>query len=938
MLFGGVVLGNWAPTWSVASPSAPAEYLDICADLGPPGCRATRQRPWSPPQIRGASSPATHLDLDGAHAAAAQPACIRLRSIGRVGVRLIEREEPLGRLRQALCDEDGDGWLALVHGEPGVGKSALVAAAIADLPAGVMVLRAGCDALSTPRPLGPVRDLVGDWGEAVGHVLSADAPVHELFSAVLEQLRSAPTVLVIEDVHWADEATLDLVRYLGRRIMTTRSTVVLTYRDVDVGAGDLFRAVLGDLVREASTVRIPVVPLSVDGVVDLLDGLALDAEEVHRKTGGNPFFVTEVIANPDVPVPNNVRDAVLGRAVRLDGASRDALDLLSCLPVGADAGWLSSLGVPAEALDELAHRGLVVWDGHTVRFRHEVARLAIFEALPGGRRQQLHGRLLMVLRGTGDHALLVHLAHEAGDAGEVVEHATRAAAAAAAAGAHVQAAAFLELAVPASDRSGRAALLESLSYERYHVDQINAAVDAISEALQLRRDTGESAMAAADLRWLSRLEWFRGHRATAEHHADESLSFSTESGDEREIGFSHGQLATLAMTRGEPGPALAHGRLALEIAERFDDDELRAPTLTTVGMAELIAGEMGGAERIRQSATIAGRLGMDDHAARALNNLSFFLVEERRLGPAAGALEEGMRFTTERDLDTFHLYSLGTRARLRVHRGHWTAAWDDATAVLQSSPAPLNAIWPLWVRGVLGVRRGDQEPLQALERAWEVASGFDELYRLVPIATALVEHEWLTGADVSGKERLVAVATRLQGTVGRWQIGEANAWLVRIGHDALDATAPATPYTEQLAGDPVSAAAAWAALGMPYEQALALIDTDTPAALTTALEICHDLGATVTAGWVRQRLRHHGVASPPRGPRPSTRANPAGLTARQVDVLRLLSEGASNAEIAQRLFISEKTAGHHVSAILTKLQVGSRHDAAQVAAELGVVA
>lgn len=818
-----------------------------------------------------------------------------------------------------------------------MGKSALVATAIADLPGGVGVLRAGCDALSTPRPLGPVRDLVGEWGEAVDAVLGAGAPAHELFSAVLDRLRSSPTVFVLEDVHWADEATLDLVRYLGRRIMTTRSTLVLTYRDVDVGTGDMFQAVLGDLVRESSTVRIPLAPLSIDGVVELLDGLALDPEEVHRKTGGNPFFVTEVIADPDVPVPDNVRDAVLGRAVGLDSAAREALDVLSCLPAGADGALLPSLGVPAAAIDELAHRALVVRDGHVVRFRHEVARLTVLEALAPGRRRELHGRLLAALRSTRDPALLVHLAHEAGDAGELVEHATHAAATAAAAGAHLQAAAFLELAVVASDASGRAALLESLSYERYHVDQINAAVEVISEALELRRAAGESAMAAADLRWLSRLEWFRGDRAAAERHAGEALSLATASGDEREIGFAEGQLATLAMTRGEPGPAMELGRRALAVAERFDDDELRAPMLTTVGMAELITGEAGGADRIRESAAIAGRLGMDEHGARALNNLSFFLVEERRVNPAAEALEEGMRFTTERDLDTFHLYSLGMRARLRVHRGHWTAAWDDATAVLQSAPAPLNGIWPLWVRGVLGVRRGDQDPIEVLERAWELASGFDELYRLVPVAAALVEHEWLTGAEVGGAERLAAVAERLQGTVGRWQIGEANSWLVRIGDHPVDGAAAGTPYAEHLAGDPVAAADAWARLGMPYERALALIDADTTATLTTALEICHDLGATVTAGWVRQRLRHHGVASPPRGPRPSTRANPAGLTARQVDVLRLLSEGATNAEIAQRLFISEKTAGHHVSAILTKLQVASRRDAAELAAELGIV-
>jgi len=348
-------------------------------------------------------------------------------------------------------------------------------------------------------------------------------------------------------------------------------------------------------------------------------------------------------------------------------------------------------------------------------------------------------------------------------------------------------------------------------------------------------------------------------------------------------------------------------------------------------------GDETGAERIRESAVLGSRMGLDEHAARAWNNLSFFLVEQRRCTEAADALDEGMRFTADRDLDLFHLYSLGTRARLRVMRGQWTAAWDDAAAVVHAGPTPLNSIWPLLVRGVLGVRRGDPDPVDNLDHAWEIAVGFRDAYRLAPIAAATAEYAWLTGVAVRGVSRLSQVAQDLCGRVSPWQAGEVATWLARLGRDipaGLDASG--TPYQAQLAGDPAAAAAEWGLLGMPYERAVALVDSDTEPALIEALEICYELGATTTAGWIRRSLRDHGVASPPRGPRSATRANPAGLTARQVDVLRALTAGLTNAEIAERLYISEKTAGHHVSAILTKLGVPSRRDAARLAAELGV--
>jgi DNA-binding NarL/FixJ family response regulator len=141
----------------------------------------------------------------------------------------------------------------------------------------------------------------------------------------------------------------------------------------------------------------------------------------------------------------------------------------------------------------------------------------------------------------------------------------------------------------------------------------------------------------------------------------------------------------------------------------------------------------------------------------------------------------------------------------------------------------------------------------------------------------------------------------------------------------------------QIAGRWRDAAAAWEGIGCPYERATALYDSDDEGDLLAALETLDELGAVPAAKLIRRKLQSLGIRRIPRGPRRATRANPAGLTPRQVEVLDLIVNGLTNAEIADELFVSPKTVDHHVSAILAKLDVGSRREAASVAHELGLV-
>ena len=226
------------------------------------------------------------------------------------------------------------GRLVLVGGEAGVGKTALVRAFTEQ--SGARVLWGACDPLETPRPLGPLLDVADAAGGELLEAVAADARPSALVPALLRELRAAPgTVLVLEDVHWADEGTLDALRLIGRRIGTVPALVVATFRD---DAGPALRIVLGELATAAGVVRIGLSPLTAPAVRALAEPHGVDGDDLHRRTGGNPFYVTEVLSAPAAAIPATVRDAVLARAARLSDEARELLARLAVVPGAADAG------------------------------------------------------------------------------------------------------------------------------------------------------------------------------------------------------------------------------------------------------------------------------------------------------------------------------------------------------------------------------------------------------------------------------------------------------------------------------------------------------------------------------------------------------------------------------------------------------------------------
>ncbi len=850
---------------------------------------------------------------------------------------LVEREQQLGPLQQMLAGvAAGGGRVVLLGGEAGIGKTSLLEA-LAAVRGKASLWWGACDALQTPHPLAPLQDIARVAPVSFGHRLASELDRPALFEAVLAELQQSrqPVMFVVEDAHWADDATLDLLKFVGRRIQSAPCLLLVSYRDDEVDARHPLRRLMGELPAR-TTLRLELPRLSPAAVEQLARGALRDPAGIHAITQGNPFFVSELLRQDVRGVPRGVQDLVLSRSSRLGTEAQDLVGLVSLVPARAERWLVQAVAAPSpQALEEALNSGLLVATATHLSFRHELARAAIESSLSPAVSQAWHAAMLAALEAeaapSATHARRVHHAVHAGDAAAVLRLAPEAARQARARGAHKEAAAQLRTALDFADREPaavRAGLEDELSYEYYLTDRIAEAVAARERALALWQAVGDRVREGDTLRWLSRLNWYNGRSAQADTYARQAIALLEALPAGRELAMAYSNQSQLHMLAGRDDEAVAWGRKALALSLEQGHEDIRIHALNNIGSARLDAGDAGGRLELEESLALALAGGHEEHAARAFTNLAYSAQAYRDAAWLDEVLERGIAYCEARDLDSWARYMQGYRSERLLTRGQWDAAAEQAEIILRSPcSAPISRIPALAVLARLRARRGDPDPDSLLAEAWQLARPMQTLMRLGPVACAMAEVAWLRG-DAAGALPALreAAALPVGGCNAYWIHGEVVFWLWRATGEPPPAAALPAPIARQIAGDWRAAAEAWDALGHVLEAARARAEGD-EAAMREALSLFDALGARADAEALRRRLHAAGVRGLPRGQRASTRANPHELTARELEVLRLLCEGLRNAQIAERLHRSVRTVDHHLAAAFAKLGVGSRAEA-----------
>jgi DNA-binding CsgD family transcriptional regulator len=854
---------------------------------------------------------------------------------------LLERDELLARLR-AVVDRAvaGHGQLVLLTGEAGVGKTALVERARQEA-AGLRVWAGACERLFAARPLGPVVDIASKIGGRLEDVVSRGGRVHEVLPVLLSELLARPTLLVIEDVHWADEATLDVIALLARRMSATCSVAIVSYRDDELTLDHPLRQVLGSLTSVPGVERLRLTPLSLDAVRELAAPHGVDTEELFRRTGGNPFYVTEVLATAATELPPSVRDAVWARASGLDAGARCLLEAISIVPGCVPLGLLSALGgVHTDHLAACLASGMLVEMSDGIGFRHELARAAIADRIDPLRRVGLHRIALRTLRTAGaDAARLAHHAEAAGDIEAVEELAPLAAARAAASGAHREAAAQFDRAL----RFGvdlpperRAELLERGAHECYLIDRFDQGIAWLDAAVELHRLSGNVIGQGDALRQLSALRRCGGHREGAATSGHEAVALLESQPPGRELAAAYANVAMLALNSSDADACMRAALRALDLAVGCRDRDVIIHALNTIGTRELIVGDERGLALLERSLEMARTDGNDEHVGRAYLHLMDVAQRNRRWDLVDRYFGPAIEYCSEHGLDLWGRYVHVYRARTELDRGRWAEAVTALPTSVDGAATPLPRIVALVVLSLVRARRGDPGQWEALDDAAVLAERSGELQWLAPVVAARAEASWLSGGDGSIATESGPILQACIDNQAAWWAGEIAWWRRCAGIEEPAPPNAAEPWARQLAGEPREAAAAWRRAGCPYEEAMALAESTDPDDLRLAFERFDSLGGRPAAAIVARRMRAVGVRAIPRGTRPTPKANPAGLTPRELDVLRLVARGLRNTEIAEHLVVSAKTVDHHVSSVLAKLGVSGRAAAAREAIRLGV--
>src|SRR5258705_3301346 len=865
-------------------------------------------------------------------------------------MKLVERDDFLGILRMQFKNvAEGEGHCIFVSGEAGMGKTSLVKAFCKEQKENCNIYQGACDALFTPRPLAPLYDIIWQVKSDLLPKVHTIEELSELFAGFFRELsnQKEKTLIVFEDIHWADEATLDFIKFFARRITQLRCLFILTYRDDEIHANHTLRNVLGQLPPDSFT-RMQLTPLSRQAVEKMAEEKGYNGEDVYSISGGNPFYVTEILSSYSLGVPDNIKDSIISAYNRTGERSRQVWELLSVIPTSFEIKYLEKFEpLYATALENCLELNILFIHDGLIHFKHELFRRTIESSLSPLKRILLNKKILDLLQESFEQnqeiERIIHHAKNANEYELIVHYAPLAAKEAASVGAHIEASKLYLTAIEYYQGNDKDLLLqfyEAYSYECYLTNQIREAIIYSSKCLELWKEKNDTKKIGNCMRLLSGLWWNDDNLKKAENFAEQSIEVLNNQPSSPIKAMAYSNISQLKMFADQPDECIYWGEKAIALAKELDDKGILSHALGNVGSAHIRipAHRQKGLELLHQSLEIALQNSYHEHAARAYTKLAYngIIIKDNEL--ANKFLETGILYCEENNLNLWRIYMLTIKARLKLETGNWNEAYLVAENIIKNeNPAKMIKIFALTVLATIKMRRADHEDiLSLLEEAKEKAFETMELQRIIRALAAFLEYEWITGRQFIEKETLDNAVKMIEQMGNIYDNSELAFWLLKARDQHLPLKEIYEGYQTGSLAMALKAAAFWEKAGCPYQQALALFE-GTDDDKRKAITIVHELGATAVYEKMKMEMRASGIKSIPRGIRKTTQANPALLTGRELDVLQLLNENMQNKEIAARLFISPKTVDHHISAILFKLDVTSRLKAVKEASKLGII-
>ncbi len=849
---------------------------------------------------------------------------------------LIERDGFLAILHARFKNiAEGEGHCVFVSGEAGIGKTSLIKAFCKEHNNDCNIYQGACDALFTPRPLAPLYDIMWQVNKDLWPNKQTVEDRSELFAKFYRELidQKEKSIIVFEDIHWADEATLDFIKFFARRITQLSCLFILTYRDEEAHSRHPLRNLPGQLPPDSFT-RLRLTTLSKNAVERIAEEKGYSGEDVYSISGGNPFYVNEIVAAYSLGIPDNIKDSILSVYNRQDEKTRTTWDLLSILPAGFNIKFIEKIDpLYSDAIQNSLESKILILKDQILFFKHEIYRRTVEASLSPFTRVCYNKKMLDVFKESfeqnQDFEKIVHHAKNANEYELVVQYAPLAAERAACIGSHIEASKLYLTAIEYYQGSNQDLLIqfyEGYAYECYLTNQIKEAIIYTGKSLSLWKEKDVKDKIGDSLRFLSRLWWFEGNNKKALRFAAEAIEVLADQSSSSAKAIAYSNMSQLKMLGDQPDECIFWGEKAIAIAKELNDQETLCHALNNVGSMQLQIRKsyQQGLSLLQQSLEIALKNSYHDHVARAYCNIAGITCITTNYSFAEATLDEGIRYCEERDLDAYTWYLLAWKARLKLETGCWKEAYTIAEKLLDNeSQAFFSKIAALSVVAKIRIRRGDPEAIPLLLEAKTLAFETMELQRIVPVLTGLLEYEWITGKTFIEKESIDSTVSMIKEANDIFRNNEFVFWLRKARNHQLPLEGIYAGYDISNRTKAMEAAALWKKSSNPYMEALALFE-GTADDKRKAITIVHELGANAVCEKMKQEMKRSGIKNIPRGIRQSTQANQAFLTLRELDVLALLKEGLQNKEIASKLFISPKTVDHHISSILFKLNVNSR--------------